>query len=440
MAQPNVLREYLVSLGFSVDQSKLRTFSDALKGTATATSKLGAEAVAAGVAIGVMVDQVARHFEDLYYMSQRTGSTVKSLDAVSFAAQQVGVSADEARGAVESFATALRHNPGLRGMLGGLGVGGQGDPEAQLRGLVKRLSSLPEFVQVQYAQMFGINEKVFLNYRNNLALLEQSEDEQRARMKNAGLDADEEARKFTELTRVLNSMGASFSVVGARIAHDWRDAVQSVAAWTGHLLDRFAAADAASNGQLGGLAGGIGAVGASTGIGAIMTKLLGAGWGAGKGGGIGAMVAALMAVKHDTETEDQPLRTALRQLFGISDPHEPSLWSPGGNAGWGTAGNQQFTTPSAFPPFGAAPAPFTGSRAGGAVQGSSKVWGDNEAVAAGLYEGVPLPRPRPSGANIKVDQTNNFGDVRDIELTLQRINDANRGMEDALRNLGQKYR
>lgn len=74
------------------------------------------------------------------------------------------------------------------------------------------------------------------------------------------------------------------------------------------------------------------------------------------------------------------------------------------------------------------------------MAGSSKVWGDAEATAAGLYEGVPLPRPRPSGANIKVDQTNNFGDVRDIELTLQRINDANRGMEDALRNLGQKYR
>lgn len=66
--------------------------------------------------------------------------------------------------------------------------------------------------------------------------------------------------------------------------------------------------------------------------------------------------------------------------------------------------------------------------------------GDQEGIDKGYYEGVPLPRPRPSGANIKVDQTNNFGDVRDLELTLQRINDANRGMEDALRNLGQKYR
>lgn len=437
MAQPNVLREYLVSLGFSVDQSKLRTFSDALKGTATATSKLGAEAVAAGVAIGVMVDQVARHFEDLYYMSQRTGSTVKSLDAVSFAAQQVGVSADEARGAVESFATALRHNPGLRGMLGGLGVGGQGDPEAQLRGLVKRLSSLPEFVQVQYAQMFGINEKVFLNYRNNLALLEQSEDEQRARMKNAGLDADEEARKFTELTRVLNSMGASFSVVGARIAHDWRDAVQSVAAWTTHLLDRFAAADDASKGQLGTLAGGVAGVGASAGIGAIMTKLLGAGWGGAKGGGIGAAVAALMTMRHDTETEDQPLRTALRQLFGIADPHEAATPWPAGGSSFPV--NMLPAWPGGGAAFDTAP-PVSGTRSGGPVAGSSKVWGDAEATAAGLYEGVPLPRPRPSGANIKVDQTNNFGDVRDIELTLQRINDANRGMEDALRNLGQKYR
>ena len=76
----------------------------------------------------------------------------------------------------------------------------------------------------------------------------------------------------------------------------------------------------------------------------------------------------------------------------------------------------------------------------GKTSSSSKVWGDDEAVAAGLYDPiVPMPRARPEGASVTVNQNNQFGDVRDLELTVDRIKETNRELGSALRNLAQKF-
>ncbi len=438
-----VLQEYLVSLGFTVNQAQLRSFGDALKGTATSAAKLGAEVVATGIALTEMVDQVARHFENLYYVGQRTGATVKNLDAISYAARQIGVSTEAAIGSIEGMAHAIRTQPGVAALLRAQGLD-PNDPHGATLGIVARLKK--QFgekgyfaAQAQAAGIYGMDEQTFNSYWHFGEQLRIQEEDHLKRMREAGLDADDEARKFTEFGRVMNHLADQFSIVGTRIAEDFRPGVQGIIEDLDKMIGRFGAADKASGGKLGIAAGAAGATGAGAGIMAILGKIFGFSIGVGPRmiGAVGAPLAA-MELMNDRNAQDvTDLRTGLRSLLGIPDPHEPLPWAPGGN--WDPH------RPENIYPLG----PPSGSGRSGSglpriptippVGSSSRAWGDDEAVAAGLYDPiVPTPRARPDAANVTINQTNSFGDVRDMEMTIGRVQETNRELGSALRNLAAK--
>lgn len=261
------MQEYLVSLGFNVNQNQYAKFKDILKNTASETAKLGVEVVSVGVALTAMVDQVAKQFESLYYMSQRTGATVKNLDAVSYAAGQVGVSASEAQGAVESFASAMRRQPGLKSLFQGVtGRAATGDAEVDIRNFVRSQRGVADFIALQRADALGIPEHTYLQYKNNLVQLEEAEADHIKRMKEAGLDAAIEDRRWVDFSNTIKHLGDQFGIAGTRIAEDWRPQVTQVVEGLDKLLGAFSRADAASEGWIGhftGLAVAIGGVEAS---------------------------------------------------------------------------------------------------------------------------------------------------------------------------------
>lgn len=435
---PQVMQEYLVSLGFSVDQAKARSFQDVLKGTASSAAKLSGEVVAAGIAMTEMVEQVAKQFSDLYYMSQRTGATVTNLQAVSYAATQVGVSASEAQGAIESFASAMRRQPGLRSLFQGVtGRAATGDAEVDIRNFVRSQRGTPDFIALQRADALGIGEHTYLQYKNNLDRLESAEVEYVKRIKEAHLDYTPDDRRWVDFENTLGHLASQFGIVGRRIAEDFRPGVQGVIEDLDRMVGRFGAADVASNGTLGTAAGAVGAAGAGTGIMALIGKIFGFKTGAGlrTAGSIGAPLAA-MALMNDSNAKDvTDLRTGLRAMFGIEDPHEPLPWAPGGNWDFGQPGNAAYAQPTAWPGKSGAQPPPPGMPK---TSSSSRVWGEQEAIDNGLYDpAVPLPRARP-GADMTINQTNNFGDVRDLEMTIDRVKETNRELGSALRNLQQK--
>jgi hypothetical protein len=165
-----VLRDYLIALGFKVDDQSYKRFNEGILRSAKNVSELGAEAVGAATAIGYAVEKVARQFEDLYYASQRTGGAVTNLRAYEYGARNIGVSADSARSAVEGMAAAIRTNPGLTGLLRGMGIDPNDAQQAVVQLVGKMKASFGEggyFVAQNIDSMLGIDEQTFRQIWNN---------------------------------------------------------------------------------------------------------------------------------------------------------------------------------------------------------------------------------------------------------------------------------
>ncbi|CAK8736433.1 hypothetical protein SODG_000146 [Sodalis praecaptivus] len=105
MANVDTIRDFLVSLGFQVDESGMRKFERVLTGVTTNVLKLGVAVEGAALSVLGFTTQIAAGLDKVYWASQRTGS-----------------SAEAAQGALESLARFMRNNPGAEGFLNRLGV------------------------------------------------------------------------------------------------------------------------------------------------------------------------------------------------------------------------------------------------------------------------------------------------------------------------------
>jgi hypothetical protein len=231
-----VLDEYLVKLGFKIEDTSFKNFMAATKKGALAVYSIGQRAAEAAQRVVHAVDVIARQYELLYYTSQRTGAGAGTLLNYSFAATQIGLTAEASRHSVEAFTQALRLNPGLQGLLTNLGVGG-GDPIARMQQLVEKLKGQfgekGYFAAAQVAGMFGMDEQTFRQLWMNLDQLKARQEESADRFRRAGVDADDAAKKFTSFARSMNSLGQAFEVLGTKIALNFVEPVQkSVDIWT----------------------------------------------------------------------------------------------------------------------------------------------------------------------------------------------------------------
>lgn len=113
----NIIREYLVALGYKVDQQQLRKFEESIQNAGKAVFKMAAAVETAALAIGAGVAKFAANMDTLYFASKRTDTSVRSIKAVEFAAKNLGASADEAMGSIEGLAKFMRENPSSEGII-----------------------------------------------------------------------------------------------------------------------------------------------------------------------------------------------------------------------------------------------------------------------------------------------------------------------------------
>lgn len=208
----NVLDEFLVALGFKVDETSLKKFTTAVSNVEKAVFRLGAAVTGAAAAVVAGVTVVSHQMEDLYYASQRTGATVENLLALRYAAGQIGVGAGQAQAALESFTRTLRLNPGTGALLKQLGVGGN-DPTEVFENFIAKLKGMQPYIAAQYAQLFGIDPDTLLMLENGLGTLEEEQQKYRARLKAFRLNPAQAAQAGKDFNNEIRNLTTDFDLL-----------------------------------------------------------------------------------------------------------------------------------------------------------------------------------------------------------------------------------
>ncbi len=204
------LKDFLISLGFNVDDAGAKKFDAVVAGTTLKAIELGVKVEAAALSVVAFTAKIASSLDNLYWASQRTGATVEGIKQIGYAVSQVGGSADSARGSLENLARFIRNNPGAEGFLNRLGVqtrdasGNMRDMATIFTGVGQRLSSMPYYRANQYAQMLGLDENTLMAMRRGIG---QFSGEYTAMAKAIGYNADVAAVSSNKFMTSLRSFG-----------------------------------------------------------------------------------------------------------------------------------------------------------------------------------------------------------------------------------------
>lgn len=219
------IKDFLVSLGFKVDESGERKFNAVLAGVTSNAIKTGLAVEAAALSVIAFTAKIAQASDKLYWASQRTGATVQGLKQVGYAISQVGGSADSAMSSLESLARFIRTNPGAEGFLNRLGVqtrdasGNMRDMASIFTGVGQKLSSMPYYRANQYASMLGIDEITLMAMRRGVGGFS---GQYSAMAKAIGFNADQAAassNKFMTSLRAFGEMaGMARDKIGSNLA------------------------------------------------------------------------------------------------------------------------------------------------------------------------------------------------------------------------------
>ncbi|WP_243206581.1 hypothetical protein GOY49_018920 [Klebsiella pneumoniae] len=220
------LKDFLISLGFKVDEAGARKFDAVVAGTTLKAIELGVKVEAAALSVVAFTAKIASGLDDLYWASQRTGATVEGIKQIGYAVSQVGGSVDGARGSLENLARFMRNNPGAEGFLNRLGVqtrdasGNMRDMATIFTGVGQRLSSMPYYRANQYAQMLGLDENTLMAMRRGIG---QFSGEYTAMAKAIGYNADVAAVRSNKFMTSLRSFGLMAGMARDKIGSSLAD-------------------------------------------------------------------------------------------------------------------------------------------------------------------------------------------------------------------------
>lgn len=237
------IKDFLVSLGFDIDEAGASKFDSVLAGTTANAIKMGLAVEGAALTVVAFTAKIASGLDNLYWASQRTGATVQGIQSISYAVSQVGGSVDAARTSLESLSRFVRNNPGAEGFLNRLGVqtrdasGNMRDMAAIFTGVGQKLSSMPYYRANQYAQMLGIDENTLMAMRRGVGGFS---GQYSAMAKAIGFNADEAARSSNKFMTSLREFGAMAGMARDKIGSNLAGGLAgSLDTLRRHILDNF---------------------------------------------------------------------------------------------------------------------------------------------------------------------------------------------------------
>ena len=219
------IKDFLVSLGFAVDDAGAKKFDAVIAGVTANVFKMAAVVEGAALTVTAFTAKIASGLDNLYWASQRTGASVAGIKALGYAASQTGSNAEAAQSSLESLSRFMRNNPGAEGFLNRLGVqtrdakGNMKDMASVFSGVGDKLKSMPYYRANQYAQMLGIDENTLMAMRRGITGFTA---EYSAMSKAIGFNADQAAAGSNRFMTSLRDFGAMAGMardkIGANLA------------------------------------------------------------------------------------------------------------------------------------------------------------------------------------------------------------------------------
>ncbi|CAA2161235.1 hypothetical protein MBRA_06395 [Methylobacterium brachiatum] len=180
-------------------------------------SRLALAATAMATAVSYAASRVAQSFDHLGFVSARTGASVQSINSLSYAFRQTGGSAQQAVGAVESFAKAIRENSGVKSYVQSLGVDMTKDTAQQLLDTVEALNKQPYDVGFRQAGLAGISEEDYNLISRQLGKIKEYRAEYNATTKALGIDSARAAEASMAFQRTLTRLQATISALSDKL-------------------------------------------------------------------------------------------------------------------------------------------------------------------------------------------------------------------------------
>lgn len=219
------IKDFLISLGFDIDEAGGRKFESVVSGVTMNAVKMGAAVEAAALTVVGFTTKIASSLDRLYWQSQRTGATANNIRAIGYAFSQAGGSVEGFNGTLDNLARFLRSTPGAEGFLRNLGVqtrdaAGNLRDTAQLVTLVgDKLAKMPYYRANQYAQILGIDESTLLAMRRGVKGFTS---DYQSMLQATGFDsqkAAEQSNKFmTQMRGLANLFGIMRDKIGGNLA------------------------------------------------------------------------------------------------------------------------------------------------------------------------------------------------------------------------------
>jgi len=278
MSEENILKSYLMSIGFKIDEVGYKKFKNLEEESDKHIKELGERlekfATIAASSAGVLTASVLRisdRLTQLYYSSQLAGTSARNLQAFKSAAEQVGVSAEVAQQSVQALSMALYQNPQLGALLRGFNINPDQDKVQVLMELLDKLSAMPAWQATQIANMFGLDPQTF-------RMLEMHRDELHkfvAQYQELNKETDKQSEASRRFNQHLKDLENRFNKLWETISTRLLPIGEEVITWLDDVIDGLQAADKATDGWSSKILGVVSALGSVVGGMAFFKSVLG---------------------------------------------------------------------------------------------------------------------------------------------------------------------
>ncbi|MCE2563383.1 phage tail tip lysozyme [Komagataeibacter sp. FNDCF1] len=227
MPDANVLQEFLVSLGWDVDQRGGDRFRDQLK-----SIKIGAITVTAALTgLAAAVAKTAQTYEQMHYASQRAQSSVTNMNAFGFAVGQLGGNAQTAKQSLQELGNRVRNLPGMENSIQRFGVQTR-DANGHMRDMADIVTDMGQRFRddpiqghaLAWAQAFGLSQTDMQALERAPDLLRKYEQEYRRIYSSLDLNQDQAGEQSAQFMQDIRVTWQIVEAIGQKVMIDLQKA------------------------------------------------------------------------------------------------------------------------------------------------------------------------------------------------------------------------